>query len=209
MASSINLNDKSGYLHLIVGPMFCGKTNELLNELHRFDMVGSSVMYLNHSLDDRADTPFSTHHPLVKSMGNIKGYKTDSLLSQVEHLGPYDVIGIDEAQFFPDLLPFVKLMVDTHGKRVIIAGLNGSFRREPIGEILHLIPWADRVDHLTAMCLLCAEQRGEMKPAPFSHRRHQEKEEKEEKGKEDILVGANDKYMAVCRGCFTRLQVHG
>ena len=198
MASSINLHDKSGYLHLILGPMFCGKTNELLNELHRFDMVGSKVMYLNSSLDNRADTPFSTHHPLVKTLGNIQGMKTNDLLSQIQPLGPYDVIGIDEAQFFPDLAEFVKTMVETHGKRVIVAGLSGNFRREPIGHLLDLLPWADRVDHLTAMCLVCAHRNGEMKPAPFSHRFSTTPDE--------IMVGANDKYMAVCRTCFNRLN---
>lgn len=197
-SSVIDLRDKSGYLHLILGPMFCGKTNELLNELLRFDMVGASVLYLNSDLDDRADTPFSTHHPLmVKSLGTIHGEKVKSLVDHTSVCLSYDVIGIDEAQFFPDLLTFVKNMVDC-GKRVVVAGLNGNFRREPIGEILDLIPWADRVDHLTAICLACAHDRREMKAAPFSHRTVKDESEQ--------LVGAADKYMAVCRTCFARLN---
>lgn len=196
MAASIDMDDKTGYLHVIFGPMYCGKTNELLNELLRFDVVGAPVLYLNSALDNRTDEAFSTHHPLVKHSDKIQGKKVDTLHSVYEECKPYDVIGIDEAQFFPDLYEFVKNMVEKEGKRVIVAGLNGNFKREIFGDLVKLIPIADRVQKLSALCTLCARDR-KIKDAPFSYRL-------ERSNVNEISVGAKDEYIPLCRACYLK-----
>lgn len=197
MAASIDLDDKTGYLHVIFGPMYCGKTNALLNELLRFEVVGAPILYLNSALDNRTDQAFSTHHPLLKNSDKkIEGRKVDTLYSVYEDCKPYDVIGIDEAQFFHDLYDFVKDMVEKEGKRVIVAGLNGNFKREIFGDLIKLIPIADRVEKLSALCTLCARNR-KIKDAPFSYRLTASQQE-------EILVGAKDEYIPLCRACYLK-----
>jgi thymidine kinase len=192
------MDDKSGYLHILMGPMYCGKTNALLNELLRFDVIGVPVLYLNSTIDTRADTPFSTHNPLVNSNSflNITGKKVTDLFTLVDECEKYDVIGIDEAQFFKGLHSFVLEMVERRGKRVIVAGLSGNFRREPFGEVLSLVPYADRVDKLHALCTDCAAQR-RVKDAHFSYRL-------EHSSTEEVMVGAASQYVPLCRSCYCR-----
>lgn len=196
-ASCIHLDDKSGYMHLIMGPMYCGKTNSLLNELLRFDVVGARVLYLNSALDTRTDAPFSTHHPLVQSIGKITGKKIDQLSDVYDECKEFDVIGIDEAQFFTGLCDFVLNMVEREGKRVIVAGLSGNFRREPFGEQLSLVPYADRVEKLHALCTECATVHRKIKEAHFSYRLEPARDTNDE-----IVVGASDKYVPLCRSCY-------
>lgn len=193
-ASCIHMDDKSGYLHILIGPMFCGKTNALLNELLRFDVVGAPVLYLNSANDTRTEEPFSTHHPLVNKLTNITGKKVMDLYEVYEECKGYDVIGIDEAQFFPSLLPFVLQMVEREGKRVIVAGLSGNFRREVFGEIISLIPYADRVEKLSSLCTDCAAKR-KIKDAHFSYRIAAEV-------KDTVQVGGSGEYVPLCRACY-------
>ncbi len=198
-SSVIDMDDKSGYLHIIMGPMFCGKTNRLLNELLCFDIVGAPVFYLNSSYDTRTDEPFSTHHPLVKTLGNIRGAKTLHLMSFYEECKAYDVIGIDEAQFFTDLEEFVLAMVEREGKRVIVAGLSSNFKRERFGAILDLIPFADRVEKLSSLCIACTQKR-KIKEAHFSYRLC-----KNDDG--ETLVGGKNEYVPLCRACYLEKKI--
>ena len=96
-----------------------------------------------------------------------------------------DVIGIDEAQFMPDLLEFCQRAADIDGKRVVVAGLDGDFLRRPFGQLAELLPLADSVDKITARCALCGE------PAPFTSRTVA--------SKETYLVGSSESYRPVCR----------
>jgi thymidine kinase len=97
-----------------------------------------------------------------------------------------NVIGIDEAQFFDDLPDFL-LKIEQFQKIVIIAGLDGDFKRQTFGKILNCIPFADNVTKLTAMCSICKDGT----PAIFS--------KKIENNDNIVDIGANDKYVAVCR----------
>ena len=101
----------------------------------------------------------------------------------------YDVIGIDEGQFFPDVVSWAEKMANL-GKVVVVAALDGTFQRKPFGEILSLIPLAEEVTKLKAVCMNCFEE------AAFSKRITSDDE-----GKVEVIGGA-DKYMAVCRACF-------
>jgi thymidine kinase len=110
-------------------------------------------------------------------------------------ISDYDVIAIDEAQFFSDLFENVLTFVERYKKTVIVAGLSGDYKRGEFGQILKLIPFCD-LDQLrttTAYCCMCNNG----KSASFTKRISDEKDQ--------ILVGDKDHYKAVCRDCFLRV----
>lgn len=194
-ASVISLDESTGYLDVIIGPMYSGKTNRLLNELILFATMGASVLYLNSDKDNRTDEPFSTHNPLIQTIGEIKGKKINELYDAYEDCKQAQIIGIDEAQFFSNLKSFVLDMVEKEGKRVIVTGLSGNFKREMFGEILQLIPYCDRITKLNSLCMGCSTQR-KIKDAHFSYRLTEENSE--------ILVGGKSKYVPLCRSCYIK-----
>jgi thymidine kinase len=183
----------SGYLDVIIGPMYSGKTSYLLRELTIFSKMGANVLYINHSLDNRTNEDFSTHNPLITKIGEIDTKKIDDLFKLYEQCKGYDVIGIDESQFFSGLKEFVLKMVETERKRVIVTGLSGNFKRESFGDILSLIPCCDRLTKLSSCCQKCASKKL-IKEAHFSYRLSSEEK--------DVLVGASNEYVPLCRECF-------
>ena len=164
--------------------------------------MGLSALYINHGVDDRAKTMYSTHSTLLQNQNlNISATKTSNLLElSIDVLIQFDVIGIDEAQFFDDtLVPFVQNLVDVHKKYVIVVGLDGNFRREKFGHILELIPIADNVTKLHAYCKRCAERKKTLVNASFTHY---------VQGSCDgdtVIVGGAEKYIALCRDCYLEL----
>ena len=189
---SIDKSNSCGFLDVIIGPMFSGKTNYLLKELTVFSLMGASVLYINHSLDTRSDK-FSTHNPLIQETEHIDFIKTDDLKSYENICDNYIVIAIDEAQFFSGLKDFVLNLVEKKGKRVIVAGLSGDFKRESFGEITHLISYCDRITKLSSFCKTCARNK-KIKEAHFSHRI---------KVTDDLVsIGGNQEYMPLCRECY-------
>jgi len=97
------------------------------------------------------------------------------------------VIGIDEGQFFPDIVNFCEKMAND-GKTVIVAALDGTFQRKAFGEVLQLIPMAESVTKLNAVCMVC------YKDAAFTKRLGTETQVQ--------LIGGSDMYISVCRTCF-------
>ncbi len=187
-------NTKCGFLDIIIGPMFSGKTNYLLKELTVFSIMGAKVLYINHSLDNRSESIFSTHNPLIKY--DIKGIslaKTDNLYDLSELCSNFLVIAIDEAQFFSDLKDFVMDLVEKKGKRVVVAGLSGDFNRKSFGEIFELISYCDRITKLSSFCKICAYDK-KIKDAHFSHKKC--------KSDTNISVGGSDDYIPLCRECY-------
>ena len=184
----------SGYLDVIIGPMYSGKTSYLLRELNIFSKMGANVLYINHSLDNRDETnDFSTHNPIITKIGDISSQKTDDLFKLYEKCKSYDVIGIDESQFFNGLKDFVLKMVEIEGKRIIVTGLSGNFKREMFGEILSLIPCCDRLTKLSSCCQKCARTKL-IKEAHFSYRLTDENK--------DVMIGGSNEYVPLCRECF-------
>tara|TARA_B110000967_G_C18786795_1_gene511217 strand:+ start:609 stop:1142 length:534 start_codon:yes stop_codon:yes gene_type:complete len=173
----------SGRIEVILGCMFSGKSTELLRRLRRWKAVGFNVLTINHSLDVRTNNSVKTHD-------NVRSdaLKISSLLSIVDSdvFKTNQIIGIDEAHFFEDLLEFV-LVSEKAGKTIIVAGLDGDYRREPIGDILKLIPLCDEVVKLQALDMIDRDG----SPAIFSKRIVS--------GNSQILVGAQESYKAVSR----------
>jgi len=202
-------NKMSGYLELIVGPMFSGKTTRLLDIYEKYKDT-NSVLVINYADDTRYNdaTPTSEENfasdsfasgSLALTNGSFalthdkKKIPCISLhnISEIWKLNsdhPAEIILINEGQFFDDLVDCVLDMVENKNKRVYVCGLDGDFQRKKFGKILDLIPHCDKITKLTAKCH-CGE------PAIFSHRLINVKNQ--------ILIGSSDSYISVCRNCYS------
>lgn len=177
-------NNTTGYLELIIGPMFSGKTSKLLEIYKQCIFCHIPVVAINHSLDKRYDeTMLSTHDKIM-----IPCLQVDKLRDIYNQLEKVDVVLINEGQFFQDLKEVV-LDLLKRNKKIYIAGLDGDFERKKFGEILDLIPLCDKVTKLTSLCSQCKNGTS----AIFSMRLSTEKQQ--------TLVGSSN-YIPVCRKCF-------
>ncbi len=183
-------------LELIFGPMFAGKTTELVRRLNLYNEMDLNVLYINSSIDTRSNASFSTHNNTLKEHHQIVSMKCNSLHGIIDTAKDYDVIGIDEAQFFNTLYDDVKHLVDDLGKKVIVSGLDADFKREPFGDIIKLVPLCDSVIKLKPFCKYCRDNK-KIVPAVFTSK-HNDKERAEG----NIDVGGYDKYFPTCRSCY-------
>jgi thymidine kinase len=190
-----HLNGSGGYLELILGPMFSGKTSKLL-EVHKQCLFCSiPVVAINYMEDTRySDTMMSTHDRAM--IPCIRGTQIkDMVVDPVDGYAIRNaaVVLINEGQFFPDLVEYVRKWVDVDNKRVYICGLDGDFMRAPMGSIHELIPFCDKIEKLTSLCSRCRDgTRG-----VFSFRITNETEQK--------LIGCSN-YIPVCRKCYNELS---
>jgi len=178
-----------------MGPMYCGKTTEMLRRLNIYSEMGLKVLYINTYLDDRSTHDFSTHSSYITSSGKIDTIRLKSIQNFKDEIQKYDVIGVDEAQMFKQLKNEVLYWVEEMNKTVIISGLNGDFLRRPFGEIIDLIPYTDTIQKLNPFCFTCCKE-GKYVDALFSKRISQ--------STETILIGGKDTYIPVCRKCYLK-----
>jgi thymidine kinase len=143
----------AGWVHVICGCMFCGKTDEMLRLLRRFSIAGRQVLLVKPSLDTRTDQVTvvsrsgSRHHAVaVESSADIAALVSDA-----------DIVAIEEGQFFDDRLPEVVEQLANAGKQVLVTGLDRDFRGIPFGPMPRLMALADQVTKLTAICMVCGE----------------------------------------------------
>lgn len=182
----------SGYLNVALGSMFAGKTDHLLRSLGRWLDVnpGCKVIYINHVWDTRSTEDMSTHASHTQLPTKLTTRKCQNL-GEVD-VTQYRVIGVDEAQFFSDLVPTVRHWVEDLHKVVYVVGLDGTFDRKPFGEVLNLLPLADEYHKLYAVCKECIEEHANsFVPAAFTRRFA--------KSSEVIAIGAGEIYQPVCR----------
>lgn len=180
-----------GEIQVIFGPMFSGKSTELLRRIRRYKIRNDSCLLLK-----TKDSRYLNDNEKVVTHDQFNYLDADScdfLFEKTDIAMNYDVIGIDEGQFFSDIIPFAEMMAN-HGKTIIIACLDSDFRREPFGNICQIIAKAEKVTKLTSICHYCKED------ASFSARITKEKSIK--------LIGGKDKYRPVCRSCYTDLATH-
>jgi thymidine kinase len=194
---------ESGYLEIILGGMYAGKTSRLVEIYKQCTFCNISVAVINHSIDNRYDEELLSTHDKIK----IPCIKTKRLFdiwsdsidmeSNVElvprirdnfKVSRSSVILINEGQFFPDLEEFVKKLL-LNGKKVYVCGLDGDFERKKFGQILDLIPLCDKVTKLTSLCSMC--KNGTL--GIFSKRISCEQIQ--------TVVGT-DNYIPVCRSCY-------
>ena len=175
----------NGRIEIIMGSMFSGKSTEIIRIINRYSVLDKSILIINSAKDNRyGENSIITHNKQKKKCLSMNRLTT--CRDSNDYINA-DIIIIEEAQFFEDLFDFVTYAADNDHKTIILAGLNGDFNREPFGDILRLIPHAEKVTKLSALCLICND--GTL--AHFSKRIVDNKEQ--------TLVGSNDNYIAVCR----------
>jgi len=179
-----------GWLEVICGGMFSGKTEELIRRVRRAQIAKQKVQVFKPALDDRyARVKITAHSGL-----NIEAQSVQKAEEILEVVRPKtSVVAIDEAQFFDRQLTDVCRTLADSGKRVIVAGLDMDFRGEPFGPVPHLMAEAEMVDKLQAICVICGDAASRSqrlidgRPASYDD--------------PIILVGASEAYEARCRHC--------
>ena len=142
-----------GSIEVICGAMFSGKTEELLRRLRRAKIAGLRVEIFKPTIDVRYDESAVVSH----DRNTIASTPIDNSSNLLLLASDVDVIGIDEAQFFDERLPDVVEQLADQGIRVIIAGLDMDFKRQPFGPMAHLCAIADSVDKIHAICVGCGK----------------------------------------------------
>nr|BAA77559.1 thymidine kinase [Canarypox virus]BAA77564.1 thymidine kinase [Canarypox virus] len=176
----------TGEIRLIIGPMFSGKTTELVRLIRRFMISGRKCIIIKHCSDSRyteGDLEAIYTHDKI----SMEALSCSKLLPLIPKIDNFEVIGIDEGQFFEDIVEFSEIMANK-GKTVIIAALNGDFKRQLFGNIFKLLSLSESVTSLTAICAVCKNE------ASFSKRMTDDKDVK--------VIGGKEMYTAVCRKCF-------
>ena len=174
-------------LKLILGCMYSGKTTEILRIVNSLKHIDEIPLIIKPVIDNRySKDKISTHNKQV--------HNCLTLNSLEEYENPFHVkyIIIEEAQFFNNLYDFVLKQVDRYGKNVIVVGLDGDSDRKNFGEIHRLLPICDDIIKLKAYCSICKD--GTI--GIFSKRISDKKDQ--------ILVGSEGDYIAVCRKCYLK-----
>ncbi len=185
-----HLRPNSGWVEVICGSMFSGKTEELLRRLRRAVIARQNVQLFKPAIDNRYGVTTVASHDGAKWEGSVIREATE-ILNQVEP--ETHVIAIDEVQFFDDAIVDVCDALALQGKRIIVAGLDLDFRGEPFGPMPALMAKAESVHKLHAICMVCGGEASRTqrlidgRPAYY----------------EDpvVLIGAAESYEARCRGC--------
>jgi thymidine kinase len=171
----------NGRIELIFGPMFAGKTTEMLRRVRRAEYANKAVALIKYSKDWRYG---SNNNVITHDLLSREACCASELLPLASDFDHIDVIGLDEGQFYPDVVDFARLM-KSKGKIVIIASLDGDFLRRPFGLVLDLIPEADSVEKLSAIC----EKSGKLGPFTIRTVSSQELE----------VIGGAEMYQAASR----------
>lgn len=177
----------AGKLSLILGPMFSGKSTILLTRYRRYQIAGKKCLLIKYAKDTR----YSNSEEMLVTHDQVS-YKATSChkLEEVHQLiQDYDVICIDEIQFYADAHIYCDQWANA-GKIVEVCGLNGDYRRKPFEQISLLIPLADDISYITAICKATGRD------ASFTMRLSNEKEQE--------VIGSTDKYQAVSRECYLK-----
>ena len=177
---------------LIIACMYAGKSTELIRRSTIYHEIGLKVLYINSSLDTRSSQNFSTHNQTLTQIPFDSVKLLD--LEECKNVDDYDVIAIDEGQLFKNLIKFCKHICENLNKIVLVAGLDGDYKRQPFGEICDLIPHCDEIIKLKAFCVEC-KKNNIIESAIFTKRIVSNVEN-------TILIGGKETYIPVCRKCF-------
>jgi thymidine kinase len=186
-----------GSIELVIGPMFSGKTSELHSRIMRASFAGQPSLIIKFIGDDRY-----TGDNVLCSHSNIRQKSCDESdtnaairvvsAARLEDivLQPHEkVIGVDEGQFYPDLMDMCELWANS-GKRVIVSALDADFKREPFGQVCQLVAKSDLVEKKRGVCMKCRSA-----DSSFT--------QKISKENTDVIdIGHKNKYLAVCRQCY-------
>jgi len=180
---------RGGWLEVICGPMFSGKSEEMIRRLRRAEIAGQSVIIFKPRIDDRYDASDVVSHAGVR----MRAVPVSSTAELVARAQGFEVVGVDEIQFFDDGVVSAALALADREIRVVAAGLDQDFRRLPFGPMPELLAHAEFVDKLQAVCHRCGgpatttQRLVDRCPAPYSG--------------DTVVVGASEQYEARCRSC--------
>jgi thymidine kinase len=180
---------RGGWLEVICGPMFSGKSEEMIRRLRRAEIAGQRVVIFKPLIDDRYDATDVVSHAGAR----MRAVPISSVAEIESRAEGFDVVGIDEAQFLGEGVVAAALELADGGVRVVVAGLDQDFRRLPFGPMPELLTHAEFVDKLQAVCHRCGgpatttQRLVDGRPAPYSG--------------ETVAVGAEEQYEARCRSC--------
>jgi thymidine kinase len=187
-------SEKRGWIEVICGSMFSGKTEELIRRLKRAKIANLRVEIFKPAIDTRYHEQKIVSH----DENAIQSTPIETSTSILLMAGEVDVIGIDEAQFFDDQLPEVCDQLALRGIRVIVAGLDMDYRARPFGQIPYLLAKADYITKLHAICVKCGNI------ANYSYRKKTAGGEAAggQASGGQVLLGEKDLYEPRCRRCY-------
>ena len=179
------IKSKSGWIEVICGPMFSGKSEELIRRLRRVEIARQRVQIFKHTLDARYDESSIVSHN-QQSLPSLAVGSSEQILERTEDRT--EVVAVDEAQFFTDDLVEVCVRLANRGKRIVVAGLDLDYRGRAFGPMPLILCQAEYITKQLAICMVCGE------PAGFTQRLTHSRDQ--------IQVGAAGMYEARCRHHF-------
>jgi len=185
LENKVNNKEGKGWIELIAGSMFSGKTEELIRRMRRAEYAGQNVEIFKPTTDIR----YHEENVVSHDRREIRSTPVESSNNILLLTGDTEVIGIDEAQFFDDGLVNVCNTLATQGKRVIVAGLDMDFKGKPFGPMPALMAIAEYITKVHAICMRCGNL------AHYSYRKN--------KSDELVLLGEVNEYEPLCRKCYT------
>ena len=179
---------RHGWIEVICGSMFSGKTEELIRRLKRAEFANQDLLLFKPRIDKR----YSEENVVSHNGISFEAIQVDSSADILDQWKKERIVAIDEAQFFDMGVVDTANKLAAKGVRVICAGLDMDFQSNPFGPIPHLMASAEYVTKVHAICMSCGNL------AQFSHRKA--------KAKEQVLVGAVEEYEPLCRSCYNKIE---
>ncbi len=179
-----NRPSETGWIEVICGCMFSGKTEELIRRLRRAQIAKQKVVIFKPRIDNRYSPDRIVSHN-TQFLNSIVIDNADEILELAQHA---QVVGVDEGQFFSKDLVEVSEQLANNGKRVIIAGLDQDYRGKPFEPMPHLLSIAEYITKTLAICMVCGNPADRTQRITDQH--------------ELVVVGAQNVYEARCRKCY-------
>ncbi len=176
----------SGWIEVIAGSMFSGKTEELIRRLKRAKIAKQKIEIYKPKIDTR----YSENNVVSHDSNSIHSTPVAKAEDILETACDFEVVGIDEAQFFDDSLIDVCNKLADKGVRVVVAGLDMDFAGKPFGPIPKLFSVAEYITKVHAICMRCGSL------ANYSHRLSD--------NSDLVILGEKDKYEPLCRSCYNK-----
>jgi len=179
----------SGWIEVICGSMFSGKTEELIRRMKRAQFAKLKSQVFKPMLDTRYSVEHVTSHSEMQ-LGAVPVKNPEEILTKLDD--NTRIVGVDEAQFFPPSIVEICQRMANRGLRVIVAGLDMDYRGVPFGPMPILMATAEQVTKMAAICTVCGNTASKT----------QRKKNTSPDGGKQVLVGAEEIYEARCRRCF-------
>jgi len=191
LETKANRSNKKGWIEVICGSMFSGKTEELLRRIKRAQFAKQKIELFKPAIDTRyAETEMVSHD--ASAMPSTPVHNASEILLYVS-MDTVEVVGIDEIQFFDEGIVGVCDQLANAGIRVIVAGLDMDYLGTPFGPMPKLMAIAEYVSKVHAICVQCGDL------AHYSHRIVA--------GDKQVLLGETDAYQPLCRSCYNQLRI--